>query len=61
MLKKDALLAAVTINKEAIGGDIPLFFASTQEEQDKIAGTLAQILKAMVHDIGNGVYIIVKH
>lgn len=55
------LLAAVTINKKAIGGDIPLFFAATQEELEQIAGTLAQVLKAMVHDIGNGVYIIVKH
>lgn len=57
----DELLAVVTINKDAVGGDIPLFFADTQDEQAIIAGTISQILKAMVHDIGNGVYIIVKH
>jgi len=60
-VKKDDLLAVVTLNKEAVGGDIPIFFASTQEEQAAIAATLSQVLKAMVHDIGNGVYIIVRH
>ncbi|MFA5880820.1 MAG: hypothetical protein WC834_01390 [Eubacteriales bacterium] len=60
-MKKDDLLAVVTLNKEAVGGDIPIFFASTQEEQAAIAATLSQVLKAMVHDIGNGVYIIVRH
>ncbi|PKM41558.1 MAG: hypothetical protein CVV03_12285 [Firmicutes bacterium HGW-Firmicutes-8] len=60
-MKKDDLLAVVTLNKEAVGGDIPIFFASTQEEQAAVAATLSQVLKAMVHDIGNGVYIIVRH
>ncbi|GAB4265483.1 MAG: hypothetical protein Kow00111_16680 [Thermincola ferriacetica] len=49
------------MNKEAVGGDIPIFFASDQEELSRIASTLAQVLKAMVHDMGNGVYIIVRH
>lgn len=60
-MRKDQLLAVVTRNKEAIGGDIPIFFATDEEEQNRIAGVIAQILKAMVHDIGNGVYIIVRH
>ncbi len=60
-MAKDKLLAVVTLNKEAVGGDVPIFFASTEEEQARIAGTLAQVMKAMVHDVGNGVYVIVKH
>ncbi len=60
-MRKDNLLAVVTSNKEAVGGDIPIFFAATEEEQSRIAGVLSQVLKAMVHEIGNGVYIIVKH
>ncbi|PKM80079.1 MAG: hypothetical protein CVU89_15060 [Firmicutes bacterium HGW-Firmicutes-14] len=55
------LMAVVTINKEAVGGDVPIFFASTEEEQAKIANTLAQVLRSMVHDVGNGVYCIVRH
>ncbi len=60
-MAKDQLLAVVTLNKEAVGGDVPIFFVSTEEEQSRVAGTLAQVMKAMVHDVGNGVYIIVKH
>lgn len=58
---KEELLAVVTINKEAVGGDIPIFFASTEDEQVHVAGVLSNILKAMVHDVGNGVFIIAKH
>lgn len=57
----DELLAVVTRNKEAVGGDIPIFFADTEEEQEMVANILSQVLKAMVHDVGNGVYILVKH
>jgi len=60
-MSKDELLAVVTVNKEAVGGDVPIFFANTEEEQVKTASTIAQVLKGMVHDVGNGVYIIVKH
>ena len=60
-MNKDELLAVVTINKDRVGGDIPIFFASSPEDQNATANTLARILKAMVHDIGDGVYIIVKH
>lgn len=57
----DELLAVITRNKQAVGGDIPIFFADTEEEQERVASTLSQVLKAMVHDLGNGVYILVKH
>jgi hypothetical protein len=61
MMNKNNLMAVVTINKEAVGGNIPIFFAATEEEQAKIAGILSQVLRAMVHDLGSGVYILVKH
>lgn len=54
-------MAVVTIDDTNVGGDVPIFFAKTQEEQAQIAQTLAKVLRAMVHDLGNGVYIIVKH
>lgn len=60
-MHQDELVAVITRNKEAVGGDIPIFFAETEEDQAKVAGTLSQVLKAMVHDLGNGVYILVKH
>lgn len=60
-MSKEELLAVVTLNKEAVGGDVPIFFAETEEEQAAMASSLANILKAMVHDMGNGVYVIVNH
>ncbi len=59
--QRDELLAVVTMNSEAVGGDIPIFFADNQQELEQVSSTLAQILKAMVHDMGKGVYIIVRH
>ena len=60
-MSNEELMAVVTVNKEAVSGDVPVFHASSGDEQAKIATTLAKVLKGMVHDVGNGVYIIVKH
>lgn len=60
-MANEELMAVVTTNKEAITGDVPIFLASSAEEQSKIANSLAKVLRAMVHDMGNGVYVIVKH
>lgn len=59
--KCEELIAVVTTNKEAVGGDIPIFYAANPEDQDKVANSLSRILKAMVHDVGDGVYILVRH
>ncbi len=59
----DRLLAVVTTNrdKDKITGDIPVFIAENQEEKEQIAYYLSKTLDAMVHDLGNGLYYIVKH
>lgn len=59
--KGGELLAVVTTNKEAVGGDIPIFFATNPEDQARVANSLSRILKAMVHDVGDGVFIVVRH
>ncbi len=60
-MRGEELIAVVTIDDTYIKGDIPIFFAKTEEEQARVAQTLAKIMQAMVHDLGNGVYVIVKH
>jgi len=57
------LLAAVITGreKEKITGDIPIFIAQDQDEKVQIAIYLSRSLDAAVHDLGNGVYYIVKH
>lgn len=59
---KEYLLAIVTSKRDAVGGGgTPIFYAKDEEEQARLALYLARIVDGMVHDLGNGVYIIVKH
>lgn len=57
------LLAVVITDteKDKITGDIPIFIASDQAEKEKISRFLSRSLDAMVHDLDNGVYYIVRH
>ncbi len=55
------ILAAVTLDKELVVGGVPIFFARDEEEQDKIALYLGRSLEGVVHDLENGVFIVVKH
>ncbi|HAA37674.1 MAG TPA: hypothetical protein DCE00_02240 [Firmicutes bacterium] len=56
------ILAAVTTKKaeHRISG-VPVFYAETDEEVINICTILSRVLEAVAHDLGNGVYIIVKH
>ena len=55
------VLAAVTLEPHKVAGSIPTFLVSDAEEQQKIAQYLGRILEGVVHDLENGVLIIVKH
>lgn len=55
------ILAVITTNMEMVSGGAPIFFARNEEEMETVAGYLSTILDAMVHDLGNGSYIVVRH
>ncbi|UNC92476.1 capping complex subunit for YIEGIA [Candidatus Contubernalis alkaliaceticus] len=55
------ILAAVTLEPDKVAGSIPTFIVSEREEQQKISQYLGRILEGVVHDLENGVFIIVKH
>lgn len=57
-----AILAIVTLNPEKVveGGSAP-FYASDHAEQERVSTVLSEILLGMVHDLENGVYLIVRH
>ena len=55
------ILAAVCLDKDKVGGACPVFNVASQEEQMKTCLLLARILGGIVHDLENGVFIIVKH
>ena len=55
------LKAAVTYNADNVNGAIPIFITSNEKEAEKVAERLGKILQSVVHNLGNGIYIIVKH
>ncbi len=57
------ILAVITIDPSLVagGGAPPIFYVSDVEEQEKVATYLARITEGVVHDLENGVYIVVKH
>lgn len=56
------ILAIITAKPEKVfGGGAPVFVSQTGEEQDMIAATLARITGGVIHDLENGVYLLVRH
>ncbi len=55
------ILAAVTTKPGIVEGNFPIFMVESQEEQERIATTLGRVLEGVVHDMENGVFILVKH
>lgn len=60
---EESILAIITTNKEAVldGGGTPIFYVRDHEEQEWLSLVLSKILKGMIHDLENGVYLIVHH
>lgn len=54
------ILAAVTGEEGRISG-VPVFYAQSVEERAQMATVLSRVMEAVAHDMGNGVYILVKH
>jgi hypothetical protein len=53
-------MAAVAIDGKNVSG-VPVFSAKNEEEQANMATILSRVLEGVVHDMGNGVYIVVRH
>ncbi|MCL6450628.1 MAG: hypothetical protein K6T75_04945 [Acetobacteraceae bacterium] len=55
------ILAVVTLDPGVVAGGVPVFVAQTEQEREEVAFLLGRILEAMVHDLGNGAYVLVRH
>lgn len=57
------ILAIVTTeeNREKVGGGTPIFLAKDEEELDHLSMLLARLTLGMVHDLDNGMKIIIRH
>ncbi|MFW5998305.1 MAG: capping complex subunit for YIEGIA [bacterium] len=57
-------IIAIITNKEnsdKIDGGVPIFYTDNDEQLEEISMLLARITLGMVHDLGNGVKLIIKH
>jgi len=57
---RKVILAAVSTGGSVVSG-VPVFQAKDDAEKEFIARTLSRVLESVAHDLGNGVYILVKH
>jgi hypothetical protein len=55
-----AVMCAVTDDLAKVAG-VPAFLANDDEARQKKATYLSRILQGAVHDLGDGVLIVVKH
>lgn len=57
------ILAVIAVEGESpveAGGTV-VFFAKDKEEQEKMATTLSRVTEGVVHELENGLKILVKH
>ena len=58
-------IIAIITNKENIdkvgGGGAPIFYTDNNEELEQVSMLLARLTLGMVHDLGNGIRVIIKH
>ena len=49
-------------NKKMVGGGgVPFFYTKNEEETEELSMILARINLGMVHDLDNGVKVIIRH
>lgn len=59
---KDSILAIVTMNKDKVASSsVPVFYVDNHKNQEELALLISKVTMGMVHDLGEGVYVIVKH
>lgn len=59
---KENIVAIITRDRSMISTTtVPVFYANTEEEQEKTALLVAKVTMGMVHDLDNGSYVVVRH
>jgi hypothetical protein len=57
------IIAIITCkkNRDKVGGSAPIFYTENNQKLEEISMLLSRITLGMVHDLGNGVKVIIKH
>jgi hypothetical protein len=59
----NSITAIIVLREKSnnVAGGAPIFIVENQEELEKTSSLLARLTLGMVHDLGNGINIIIKH
>ncbi|AZR72758.1 hypothetical protein BBF96_04735 [Anoxybacter fermentans] len=59
----NVILAVVVMNDKVkkVSGGAPIFIAENEKELEKISMLISRVTMSMVHEISDGIRIIVKH
>ncbi len=61
MLTK-VILAVITVDRNSVAeGGVPIFYAKDEAEQEKIAIILSRVTEGVIHELENGVKVLIKH
>ncbi len=56
------ILAIIAIERNSVtSGSVPIFYAKDEAEQEKIAIVLSRVTEGVIHELENGVKILIKH
>ncbi|NLM97111.1 MAG: hypothetical protein GX175_05820 [Halanaerobiaceae bacterium] len=57
------ILAIITteINRNKVSGGVPIFITESIKEMEEVSSLLARLTLGMVHDLGNGIKVIIRH
>lgn len=55
------ILAVISVDKTKVGGGAPIFYADDEAQASEIALLIAKVMGAAVHDLHNGVLVVVRH
>ncbi|MFT9497370.1 capping complex subunit for YIEGIA [Anaerosolibacter sp.] len=59
---KDSIVAIITADKNVVSSNsTPVFYASSEDHQERLALLIAKVTMGMVHDLENGTYVVVRH
>ena len=58
----EIILAVITTDLTRVsGGGAPIFRVESQDELERVSLYLSRILEGAIHDLENGVYVIIGH
>lgn len=62
-MAENQILAIIALKKdsEKVSGGVPIFFTEDKKEMEEVSTLLARLTLGMVHDLENGIRIIIKH